>query len=422
LKDVEHSSETVADTQPLMLAMEPDNPLYVTRNKKLLPIMKGIWTGRTPKGHLHFKSIFISAERIDNSPQTQGSVPYHLRAIKGLTWLMWHADYPEIKKCWLDLAGSWLYATLSAEQGKLPGIVPASVAYSNERLGGLTGSWLDPKYPWRYYNFSNDNQRRVFNLLTSAYIKTGDLEFFKPIELALKLSEDYTPTGGNPKEGSEDWQRMKMREWSDRGFFIPFLLSYRLNSGKTKYDEYLKNWDYKKAGANRWETDPAILHYQIHRDLADIETFYESALKKLRVNLPMYTTEMPQTDRMTLEGAREIYLLMTGATEQWNDAAMPSHVVTWFHPNAEFAALVNPITKHETEIDFYSFDQSDEVFGLNLWNFPLGKVDISWEMKVKDDWSEKQNVSVDYTKRGQKFELRLPYGKHIKIRLTGHKE
>ncbi len=86
----------------------------------------------------------------------------------------------------------------------------------------------------------------------------------------------------------------------------------------------------------------------------------------------MYTIEMMQTDRVYLPGSTEIYLSMTGALQNWGDAAFPSHIITWEHPNNDFAALVRRISQDEVEIRFYNFDRSDSRFTARIWNLPAG--------------------------------------------------
>ncbi len=420
-KDVEHSSETVADSQPLMLAFDPENQTYIDRNLKLLGLTRNIWTAKTPQGFRHFKSIIMSAEKCDASPQLEGSVPYHLRAIKGLTWLMWQGNHPEVRKIWLELADAWLDATMRTDGGKLPGLVPASVAYSNGRLGGRFGTWIAPKYPWRYYNFTCDNQQRVFDLLTGAYIVTGNEKYFKPIAAALQLALEYTPGKTSPAKGTAEWQKMILSQWAEKGFFIPFLLRYRLHSGDTRFDRYLQSWASGKTESLRGAIDPALYRYFIHQDIPVIEKFYGKILRRLRMNFPMYTSEMPQTDRVIMEGAKETYQLMTGAAGQWGDAALPAHIVTWSHPNPKFAALVNPVKKDKVRILFYSFDNTNSNFGIRLWKFPKGKIRISWKSKEKGKWRDGQTLRFDYQILGQKFDLKLPAGKLVEINIDGDK-
>jgi hypothetical protein len=418
LWDVEHSAEPTADTQPLMLMFEPDNPLYVERNRKLLPLVTDLWTHLTPEGYRYFKSVYISATKIDDAPERRANLPYHTRAFKGLTWLAWHGNYPDVEKVWLELADGWVEATMREAQGKLRGVVPASVDYKTGALGAGGGTWYRPGLGWSYYNWPASNHPHVFNLFLSAYKKTGNKKYMEPIFASLQQALKYKPVKSYvpPKPAaasgevpSHEYQRYMLHRLHASGFYATYLLAYRMQSGDTQFDAYLKD-------TASLETIRTLNKYQITGDEKPVINALEKLLvEKLRYNLPMWTSELKRTDKLgRLPSHKELYSVMTGAITRWGDSGWPSHAVTWSHPNADFAAIVRSERLENVNIRFYSFDTKNSDFGLKFWLLPKGEYVITW--KATD--MPKQTQEFDFTKRGQIVNLKLPPKREILIQVA----
>lgn len=409
--DVEHSAEPTADTQPLMLMFTPDDETYVERNMKLLPLMRDLWTRLSPQGKRMFISAYMSATEVDDGEDTRANTPYHTRAIKGLTWLMWHGDYPEVEKIWLELADGWCDAVLRAEDGKLRGIVPASTDVADGSLGSGRGSWYRPSLNWSYYNWGEPNVHHVFGLLAAAYLKTGNVKYMEPIFASLETTLSYKPRDGyvpaEPATGSEeppskDYQLYMMDQWAKTGMFVPYLLAYKLNSGDSRFNQYLNQL------AKEPTLDP-VARFQMTGDVSTlVETLGQQIEKNLRYNLPMWTSQMERVDNFKrLPGIDAFYALTTGALGDWGDSFWPTHVVTWSHPNTDWGALVRRVSRDGVDIHFYNFDKQDDTFGMNLWNLPLGSYAVSVDGGP--------SINVDLKKRVQRVELKLPAGKPINI-------
>lgn len=278
LWDVEHSAEPSSDTQPLMLLFEPDNSLYVGRNLKLLPLTRDLWTTKGPNGFRYFKSAYMSALTIDDSLERRAHIPYHTRAVQGMTWLAWHGTYPESDKTWLELADSWSEATYREAQGKISGSVPAAVDYATGKLGTPRAGWYKPELNWSYYNWGRAGHTQVFGFLCSAFLKTGDTNYMTPIFTALnqakkfKLDTDHIPQPPLTNENetpSEDYQRYLLSTWYKQGLFVPYLLAYRNASGDTSDDSDLEHI------AQFPECDP-VVRYQITGNVDHLIEQYEA--------------------------------------------------------------------------------------------------------------------------------------------------
>jgi hypothetical protein len=60
-----------------MMHLRPDDPLWKSRALRLAELMRDRWTGRNLRGLGHFKSIYFSASRVDDSPQRAFDTVYH---------------------------------------------------------------------------------------------------------------------------------------------------------------------------------------------------------------------------------------------------------------------------------------------------------------------------------------------------------
>lgn len=411
--DVEHSAEPSADTQPLMLMFKPDDPTYVERNMKLLPLTRDLWTKHSPQGHRMFISAYMSALEVDPGKDTRANVPYHTRALKGLTWLMWHGDYPEVEKVWLEIADGWADAVLREEDGKLRGIVPAATDVADGSLGSGGGTWFRPALNWSYYNWIELNTVRIFSLLTAAYLKTGDVKYMEPIFASLEQTLKYEPRDGyipqEPESGSDappsaDFQRYTMHQWQRQGLFVPYLRAYQLHSGDKRFDDYFASI----------VDDPmldSVARYQITGDVTSlIDSLDASVEEHLRYNLPMWTSQMDRVDNLKrLPGKSTFYSLTTGALTSWGDSFWPTQVVTFSHPNTAWAALTRRVSKDGVDVHFYNFDEDDDNFGLQLWNLPHGNYTVSI--------NGKQTQIINLTQRAQRVDLTLPAGEAYDIKI-----
>lgn len=394
--DVEHSAEPSSDTQPLMLLFAPRDPEYVRRNLLLHGLCEKLWTKRNSAGRRYFLSPYMSALEVDASPQRQCSVPYHIRAIKGLNFLVWSGDYPDTVKLLLELGEGWRFAVMAEKDGKISGIVPAAVSFEGERIGGLFGDWFDPKLDWSYFRFDRGNSFRIYDFLVNCYVLSGDARFAEPVLLAASLGAEQPRAGAaaEAKEKSREYQLQTLGKWFWGGDFVPVLarIAFAGHDAETaaRAEKLMNSWQsggvQTPGGVQRPEktllAGPEaqynayknhVARYRMTGDVREAEALYDAALKNMRINLPMFTSEMMQTDRVSLPGAVETYLLMTGAFQSWGDAAFPTHFVTVKHPNQDFAVLSRRTGQKSAEMKFYHFDRGDEKFRFEFYDLPDGE-------------------------------------------------
>jgi|GEM_PF-3739560 len=416
--DVEHSAEPSADTQPLMLLFAPDDLVYVERNKLLVGLTRDKWTAKASNGHRMFKSVQMSALEVDDAPEARASTPYHNRAIKGLTWLAWAYDDPQVESLWLEIADGWVEATLREEAGKLSGVVPAAVDVVTGKLGAGNGDWYRPGLGWSYYNWDAANHHRIYGLLTAAYLETGDEKYMLPVFTSLQQALAYAPQQGYepplPEAGSDavisaERQRFELRTWRDQGMFVPYLLAYQHHSGKNTYANELRNVLQSK-------TLNPVARYQIDGNVdALVRQFEQSLEDKLRYNLPMATSQVQRTDDLKrLPHTADLYSLMTGALKFWGDSFWPTHLVTFGHPSTDWAALTRRVSGDHINIRFFNFDTNDDKFALTFWHLKHG----DYQLRIQTETGEVLGTQIlQIDQKRQVVNVTLPAGKPLQLDL-----
>ena len=95
VKDVEHASEFVADTAPLMVLCS-DDPKYVERLRYSAEHMANLWTGVNPNGRRFFKSGWFSSTELNTEPPRDRDVEMNAFAAKAVRYLAWKTGDPHI--------------------------------------------------------------------------------------------------------------------------------------------------------------------------------------------------------------------------------------------------------------------------------------------------------------------------------------
>ena len=139
--DVEHAAEPVSDTQPLMMAVDYGNPLYVERCMATMACMRDVWTAVNDHGHRHFKSHYYSATEVDASGTRAADVALNGRAAKPGIWVLWYNRHPAVEEVLGQWCRAWVEDAFRTDNGKPAGFVPGSVRFEDDRIGGFADAW-----------------------------------------------------------------------------------------------------------------------------------------------------------------------------------------------------------------------------------------------------------------------------------------
>lgn len=356
--DVQHSAEPTSDTQPAMVGIEYGNPVYLERCMQTIRLMDTLWTGINAYGHRHFKSSSIGAYQIDTTPPETVDLPYHARATKPGLWVAWYNAHPRVLQLFREWGDAWVEDTLRHDRGKPLGVVPAAIAFETEQLGGYGPNWHHPDLYWGYFNFPGGVQL-LFEQLLGTYALTGDNKYLLPIECAIDLAR-------------RRWKGEKMEEgegslgWAARAFqgggFRDAYAKWRLLSGQTQYDDYLR------------EYGSPYLKWYLTGDKRHLVEGCEASIRSTRYNFELLTSEVRYTDRVAVGGTAHLFAMYTGGAG--NPTYYPTWAVTWVNTTKNFAALVLEADRRHVKVLAHNFEPQARRVGLRLWQVELGTYEL----------------------------------------------
>jgi len=396
--DVEHAAEPVSDIQPLMVATRYGDPCYVERCMETMRCMRDVWTGRSRLGHLHFKSHYFSATEVDGHPPRSADVGLNGRAAKPGIWVVWYNDHPLVKSLLEDWSKAWAEDAMRSDRGKPLGIVPGSVSFPEDRIGGYAEEWWNT----RSY-FSNlttvGYMACLYHTMVAAYAFSGNDLHTSPIRSAVDAaSMQWKSPVPNPEVGSMAWVgRLHMNSK-----FTDVLEKWRLLSGDARYDDYLKG------------KGSAYLKYLLTSETQPMVSHLQGIIDALSSNIEMSTSEVLFTDRVSMPGAGLIFSMMTGGVG--NPTYYPLHAVTWEDTGDRLAALVEKAQKNRLTVLTYNFFPGEQTFGMRLWRLEPGEYDLAIRSLKGSRVPRREQVNVP--ERGTRFSLTLPPRVLCRVELT----
>jgi len=391
--DVQHSAEPMSDSHPALIGLDYGNPVWVERCLLTMQLMRDYWTGINKRGHRHFKSCWFGAKELSNEKKFEVDLPCCGRATRPGLWLGWYQRNPAVVKLFSEWMDAWAEDIMRQEDGKPAGIVPASITFEEDRVGGNSDTWWwDKDLYWSYFKFPGYIDL-LYDHLLAVYDWTGDEKYLKPIEAGLDMVLEITrnPPKESPQEGSRAWAVSAMYSRMART-----AAKYRLFTGNTKYDEYLK-----KKGS-------PYIKFLLTGDKKPLIEGCESAAAGARNNFEFKTTEVLWTDRVSVS-QEPMWGMYTGGV----DIAYyyPSYVVTWKNSGPHFAALVARADKKSLKVLACNFEDKTKQVQMNVWRLQVG----SYQLKAgpdadNDDKMDEVTTSrlFDVTDRGTPVDLSIP--------------
>ncbi|MDP1676587.1 MAG: hypothetical protein Q8L88_06940 [Bacteroidota bacterium] len=348
VRDVEHSSEPIADTQPMMIGFDYGNPIYVERCMQSVKMMNDLWTGITPLGHRHFRSSWYSSTAMDTTAPKSCDVSMNTRTVKAVRWVAWYNQHPTTLSLVKEWSDSWLEDCMRTDKGKPKGIVPAGIRFQDDAIGGFSDSWHHPGMFWSYYDFDGEPDMQA--QLLSAGLLFSDKKYFEPTEYALELINKYS--GKNVKDaavGSEAWA-VKILQGSSNFWGTAEL--WRGITHNTTYDKLLMT------------SGSSYMRFRLSGNDESIVQHLRSALQKVENNFSLLTTEGYYTDRIEIRDLRE--QRDNGATllesmylgSPLVDSFYPFPPITWKGFSSDFSAFVINTEQSGMAVRVYNHSQS----------------------------------------------------------------
>lgn len=384
VRDVEHSSEPVADTQPMMIGLDYGNPIYVERCMESVKGIRDLWTGINSRGHRHFKSSWYSATQIDTVAPKDCDLEMNTRTVKAALWLAWYNRHPFVLQFLKEWSDSWLEDCLRTDKGKPKGVVPAAIRFYDDAIGGHSENWHHPEMFWDYFNYRGGAMMLTQFLITS--ILLNEDKYLEPIELSLELILKYEGIDlSEAPLGSEEYAANIM---SGSNNFWEVIELWRLYKNNNKYD-----------GLIRKKGSPYIKYY-LTKNETDLNDEMKTIVNKIKNNFTLNTSEGYFTDRIDLGDMRkqdsktgsllETMYLGSSLTE----AEFPFNRITWKGFDKNFSALV--LVGSNTEIKLKTFlhpttNTSGEIVFLDFepgeYEIRIGR-DLDGDLKLDGDISK----------------------------------
>lgn len=413
MKDVEHSSEMTADSSVIML-IDYGDPLQFERFLKTTRTARDVHTAVNERGHLHFRSISMSATATrDGGCDTH----YHGRAMRPVALVAWYSGLPQAKKLLHQWSRAW--SEDAARQGKTKpaGVMPAIVDFETDTFDGKN-DWTAQEYG-SLYRWDPGQQDMLVGKMLGAWALTGDDRVLDGLRAELELMREHMGKGENQAEWvwSDEKMRFDIRS-PENAEPITAEPVTRAWAGQhlSRYPHY-GTWYRTTTGARQFDdilaTDREYGRYLVTGDPAVMEQTLGTYLEGMCYRLPMMTYELSGTDRVSAFGLNytPIISAMTGSSVPITQP--PMFHVTWAQVNHDFAALVrNDFWTNGGTIWAYQFGHRAARPEIRFWRLEPGKYDlrvtIDTDQDGKPDAVALEIVPFEYVRRLDSVRFDLP--------------
>jgi len=382
--DVEHASEFIADTAPMMV-VSSDESKYVDRLKYSADYFENLWTGKSVNGNRFFRSSWYSSTEVDENPPRNRDHGYNSRATKAVRYYAWKTQDKQVMNSLNEWSTGWLNAANRTDKGKPKGIMPASVRFPDESFNGDEPNWYQANMFWEYFEWEANAGVMILDQLLFSYANTRDEKFLEPLFLSLDLIQKYADNDGNAEVGSEAWAAGRLKEKSG---FWGVAAQWRFLTGDTKYDELLLRYG------------TPYLKYRLSGDEKHLEDGLDIVLENARYNTPLKTYEAIHTDRVYIRGYEHLTTMLTGNGSK--EGLSPFYAITWEKTNNDFTALLKKSDFENLVLQVYSHSQQNIKPIARVWQLDPGDYDLI--LNESDD----QKTSLKILKTGQRIVLDIP--------------
>ncbi|WP_148075658.1 hypothetical protein [Bythopirellula goksoeyrii] len=398
LADVEHASEFIADTAPLM-AVYSDDPEYLERLQPSADLFRDLWTGMTPRGNRFFRSSWFSATDMVTTEPKGRDVEFNCRAVKAVRYLVWRRPDPEVISTLHEWSLAWIAAALKTEKGKPHGILPASVRFTDESINGDGENWYQADMYWDYFDWHHSAGSLLLDQFFFTYLLTKDERLLQPLLLTLELiqSNEIQQTDAIPREGSSAWAAQILRKCD---LFWDVVEQWRFVSNNQTFDQLIMRYGSPYG------------QYRISGDERYLINGLESLLDDLRYNTPLKTSEAYYTDRVYITEWETLKGMLTGDSMQNNTS--PYYAVSWEQTDEHFTALVSDTHETGLKAQLFSHGNEKQTVVMRVWQAKPG----NYIFRTKASGSPVKEEPVNIENHGQRISVELPAQRLLELELT----
>lgn len=405
LRDVEHSSEPIADTQPMMIGFDYGNPVYIERCMQTLNKIN-LWTGINLKKHRHFKSSWYSATAIDTTSPKDCDVEMNTRTVKAIRWLAWYNRHPLAMKFLREWTDAWYDDCMRTDKGKPKGIVPAAIRYKDDEICGYTDNWYDSGMFWGYYNFTGGT--KMLKEFLVSYLLFRDKKYLEPVDLNLQLVNKYFGKNLlNSKPGSEKWTANILLQSNN---FRETIELWRLITGDPKYDELIK-----MIGSD-------YIKFRLTNNEEYLKQGCKNIIDNSYVDRELITTEAYFTDRVEIRNLRggpdygSTHLESMYAGSPLANAFYPFQAISWRGFGNNFAAIVLDSSPHNLKIRIINLRKNEINGSIVFHQLENGK--YKFKLTSPDSGQSESESTFEVRRRNSELNIFLPALREKIINIT----
>ncbi|MFH1737494.1 MAG: hypothetical protein ABIH23_00705 [bacterium] len=364
--DVEHAAEPVSDTQPLLMALEFGNPTYFERCLETAYDMANVWTAVNPFGHRHFRAHFFSATEVSTKEPQTADVALNGRAAKPVIWVAWYSGLPAARKLLEEWCMAWVEDARRTDEDKPKWVVPGSVRFEDDRIGGFSDNWWDAKDYCSKFQVIGYTSLLYHNMLAACAL-SGNPVYLEPLLAALDLASQAAERPNLPiTTGTYEW----VGSLHNHPLFIDVMEKWRFLSGDTHFDSYLTS---KGSG---------YLRYRLTKDISRLEEELQKTIDSVKYNTEMVTSEVLFTDRVSIRGTTALFSAMTGSVG--NPTYYPFHAVTWENLDNKVAVLVDDNGQTYLNFQAYNFSDKPRTITAHVWSLVPGTYTMTQRSKERE--------------------------------------
>ena len=143
MKDMEHSSEMVNDSSPVMAQLDYGDPLWIERCMRTAKTVDERFMGVNDYGHYHFKGMNMSTTDIWTEGRGGVDACYCGRGMRSTVMAAWYSNHPRLVNNVERWALAWSEDTVRTGESKPAGIVPTVIGFKDDNVDGYGPSWKD---------------------------------------------------------------------------------------------------------------------------------------------------------------------------------------------------------------------------------------------------------------------------------------
>ncbi len=397
IDDVEHSSEFISDTAPLLIAAS-DNPQLHRRALPTAYLMDTLWTGLDPEGDLFFRSSWYSSRAIDERPPRNRDLAYNTRTTKVLRYYLWrYPDDDYVRDLLYRWTKSWVKLAAGTEKGKPKGLLPASYRLSDGAVNGDENNWYEANMFWAYYDFRGDVM--LLDQMLFLWQFTRDEALLYPVEAVFQLVDKYREAGGEP--GSPGWAAAR---FARRSGFGALAGQWRILTGRTDYDSLIVRYG------------SPYIKYRINGDTNALLKGLENLCEDLNYNWPMQTSDAWFTDRIPAADSTAfrrlasdiLKAMLTG--DMIHGGTSPYMAVTWHATQKGFSALVEDHSRSHLRVALFNHAAAPQSVIARLWGLDAGRYTVTLNGEPI------QEIAIE--EAGHKISLDLPPGRLTELSIA----